>query len=113
VDPAGRFIEFHLRSGLKFSDGTPLTAEDVAAPCGWHSIPPIPRPWAILSARTRLPRHRCRFTAARNNSLSEVKAGLERLFDQVYIVPQTGKAKLPPSAGPFFVADYQPGASVC
>ena len=113
VDPAGRFIEFHLRSGLKFSDGTPLTAEDVARTLRMAFDPanssPVGDPFrsergypaidvvSPLRVTIRYP---------------EVKAGLERLFDQVYIVPQTGKAKLPPSAGPFFVADYQPGASV-
>jgi len=71
VDPAGRFIEFHLRSGLKFSDGTPLTAEDVARTLRMAFDPanssPVGDPFPL---RTRLPRHRCRFTAARNNSLS-------------------------------------------
>src|SRR5580704_6846985 len=30
VDKKGQSISFRLRSGLKFSDGTPLTADDVA-----------------------------------------------------------------------------------
>src|ERR1035438_9512424 len=30
VDRKGKSISFRLRSGLRFSDGTPLTAEDVA-----------------------------------------------------------------------------------
>src|ERR1700744_1296570 len=29
VSPDGRMISFHLRSGLRFSDGSPLTSKDV------------------------------------------------------------------------------------
>jgi oligopeptide transport system substrate-binding protein len=48
VGPEGRDVTFHLRSGLTFSDGTPLTAEDVVG--SWLRLidPDAPSPLAAL-----------------------------------------------------------------
>lgn len=116
VDPDGQSITFQLRPGLRFSDGTSLTAEDVARTLRMAFDPtstsPVGDPfrsnggYPAIDVTSPL-RITIRYPAA--------KAGLERLFDQVYIVPLTvtsGKSSPPPSAGPFFVSEYQPGVSI-
>jgi peptide/nickel transport system substrate-binding protein len=119
VDPAGRSITFRLRSGLKFSNGAALTADDVArtlrsafdpanaSPVGdpFRSDQGFPAVEVVSPQQITI-----RYTAT--------KAGLERLFDQVYIAPARQQARaqtssLPvPAAGPFFVADYRVGEAV-
>ena len=104
-----RAIAFHLRKDLKFSDGSPLTANQVAQTLRRLATDSGTmvgdafregRPEISVSApldlevrfRTSIPR-------------------LERLFDQFAIAP-AAPAKLPASAGPFFVDDFKPGAFV-
>jgi peptide/nickel transport system substrate-binding protein len=105
----GRTIAFHLRAGLKFSDGSPLTAADVARTFNTALDPKQASPAGDT------------FRSAGGNPEAEVisprdilirypqpKAGLDRLFDELAIVPAS-PGKLPASAGPFFVAEYHPG----
>ncbi len=113
----GRSLTFRLRSGLRFSDGAPLTANDVArtlnaaldpanaAPVGdtfrsEHGNPEI-RVLSPLEITIRYP---------------QVKPGMERLFDALSIVPanqaKAASGRLPASAGPFCVAEYRPGEYV-
>lgn len=109
LSDGGRTITFRLRAGLKFSDGAPLTAADVArtfnaaldpknaAPVGdtFRSEQGDPQARAIspLEVAIRYP---------------QPKPDIDRLFDSLSIVPAT-TAALPASAGPFFVAEYKPG----
>ena len=112
VDKKGESITFRLRSGLKFSDGTSLTANDVArtlrmafdpvnaSPVGdkfrsEHGLPAID----VVSPRQIT----IRYPTAR--------PGLERLFDEFYVAPP-GSSRARSSAGPFFVSDYRPGEAV-
>ncbi len=107
----GRTITFHLRPGLQFSDGTPLTAADVARTFNTALDPrqssPAGDPFRstgnvdvrVISARELKIRY------------AEPKPDIERLFDQLSIVPLR-PGKLPASAGPFFVAEYRPGEFV-
>jgi peptide/nickel transport system substrate-binding protein len=105
----GRAITFHLRAGLKFSDGAPLTAGDVARTLNTALDPkqaspagdtfrsdqgdPTVRVDSPLEITIRYPRP---------------KPGIDRLFDTLSILP-ANPAKLPASAGPFFVSEYRPG----
>jgi len=119
VDPAARSITFRLRSGLKFSNGAALTADDVARTLRRVFDPvnasPVGDPFRSSQG----------FPAIEVESPQKItiryaatKAGLERLFDQVYIAPDgqpaaAQKSPLPvPSAGPFFVAEYRAGEAV-
>lgn len=109
TDPEGRSITFNLRPGLKFSDGSALTANDVARTLRGAFAPanasPVADPFRSAQGFPAIEvesplRITVRYTAT--------KAGLERLFDQLYIAPVRQRA----SAGPFFVAEYRPGESV-
>jgi peptide/nickel transport system substrate-binding protein len=109
LSDGGRTITFRLRTGLKFSDGSPLSAFDVArtfsaaldpkheAPVGdtFRSEQGDPNVHVIsaLEVAIRYP---------------QPKPDIDRLFDSLSIVPETSAA-LPPSAGPFYVAEYKPG----
>ncbi len=50
VSPDGKIYTFHLRSGLKFSDGTPITAEDVVF--SWQRVadPKVGSPYNMLAS---------------------------------------------------------------
>ena len=109
----GKTISFRLREGLHFSDGSPLTSADVArtltsaldpkegSPAGdtFQSTSGAPS-IEIRSPRDLLIRYRT------------IKPGLDRLFDQLAIAPRDRAARLPVSAGPFFVAEYNPGSTI-
>jgi peptide/nickel transport system substrate-binding protein len=117
IDKKGQSISFRLRSGLKFSDGTPLTADDVARTLRMAFDPRNASPVGdVFRSGQGLPA----VEAVGANQIvvrySSTKAGLERLFDELYIAPLHAAsdhyAGLPASAGPFFVAEYRSGAAV-
>ena len=108
----GRAITFHLRAGLKFSNGTPLTAGDVARTLN-----------AALDPKQASPAGDP-FRSEQGNPVVHVsspqeitiryprpKPDIDRLFDSLAIVPPM-TTPLPASAGPFFVSDYRPGEYV-
>lgn len=109
VEDAGRAITFHLRAGLKFSNGASLTASDVArtlnaaldpkqaSPAGDPFRSEQGSPGVLVVSPLDI---QIRY--------AQPKPGLDRLFDQLSIAPPN-PAKLPASAGPFFVSEYQPG----
>lgn len=112
VDKKGASITFRLRSGLTFSDGTPLTADDVARTLRMAFDPQNASPVGdVFRSESGLPaidvespqRIAIRYPTARS--------GLERLFDELYVAPP-GSSRTRSSAGPFFVADYRPGEAV-
>ena len=112
ITPDGRAIIFHLRAGLKFSDGSPLIAADVARTLNTALDPKQASP-AGDTLRSGRGDPEVRVVSALDVSVRypQPKAGIDRIFDQISIVPQTS-AKLPPSAGPFFVAGYKPGEQI-
>jgi peptide/nickel transport system substrate-binding protein len=117
IDPAGHSITFELRAGLKFSDGTPLTADDFARTMRMAFDPKNASPFADSFRSERgLPEidvaSPLRFTVR----YPVVKAGLQRLFDDLYVRYPGGSgqsaSRIEPSAGPFFVSDYRSGVAV-
>jgi len=116
IDKKGQSISFRLRSGLRFSDGTPLTADDVArtlrmafdlrnaSPAGdtFRSERGFPDVEVVSPTQITV-------------RYPTTKAGLERLFDELYIAPRlspSGAPGMPASAGPFFVSEYRSGVAV-
>lgn len=109
----GRAIAFHLRAGLRYSDGSPLTAADVARTLNAALDPKEASPagdtFRSASGAPRIEVHSERDIEIRYR---EPKPALDRLFDELAIAPKDRAARLPASAGPYFVAEYKPGAAV-
>ncbi len=112
LSPDGRAITFKLRPNLKFSDGTPLNASDVARTLNTALDPKQASPKGdTFRTDQGVP-------VAKVNSPLEItirypapKPDLERLFDALSIIPVKAE-KIPSSAGPFFVSEYRPGESI-
>ena len=113
ISEQGRRITFHLRSGLRFSDGTPFTAEDVAYTMN-----------SLMDSQLHSSTGDS-FRSGEGQVKTQVSApdtvvitfpapvaGLERLFDQVAIFSAHSPKKEMAVAGPFYVAEYKPGSYV-
>lgn len=111
VSEAGKKVSFRLRNGLKFSDGTPFAADDVAYTMRTLMDPNLHSPTGDSFRSSE--------GAVKVDVSSPGKvillfpapvAGLERLFDQVAIVSSRSPKKEMAVLGPFYVADYKSGA---
>jgi peptide/nickel transport system substrate-binding protein len=109
LSPQGTTLDFKLREGLRFSDGSPLTSADVAwslrrllapatqAPVAEEFVAPaqvtVETP-DRLSVRVHLPKP---------------VAGVAKIFDEIAIEPANRPSEGRVTAGPFTVAEYQRG----
>jgi peptide/nickel transport system substrate-binding protein len=109
LSDGGRAITFHLRAGLRFSDGTPLTANDVARTLHAALDPEQASP-AGDTFRSESGNPDVQVVSAREIAIRyrQPKPDVDRLFDALSICPPK-PGTLPPSAGPFFVAEFRPG----
>jgi len=113
VSRDGKTITFQLRMGLYFSDGTPFSALDVKYTMDQLMDPALHSPTGdafrssngkVITSVLAPDRISIMFPAP--------VAGLERLFDQVAIVSASSPKREMAVLGPFYVADYKPGAYV-
>lgn len=105
----GRTIIFKIRPGLKFSNGASLTAGDIARTLNTALDPKQAAPVGdTFRSEQGNPEIRVISPVEISVRYSQPKPGIDRLFDALSIVPANA-GKLPASAGPFFVAEYQPG----
>lgn len=108
-----RTITFHLRKGLRFSDGTPFTSEDVT-----HTIK------LLMDPQTHSPTGDA-FRSGEGTvdvktpasdlvaiTFPAAIAGLDGLFDQVAVMSAHSPKKEMAVLGPFFVAEYKAGSYV-
>jgi len=109
----GKKINFRLREGLSFSDGTPFTAEDVASTMRALMDPNLHSPTGD-SFRSSQGSVRVDSPNARDVSIEfpAPVAGLERLFDQVAIVSSHSPKKEMAALGPFMVSEYKSGSYI-
>jgi peptide/nickel transport system substrate-binding protein len=113
VSSNGRTITFQLRSGVRFSDGTPFTANDVKYTMDALMDPSVHSPTgdAFRSAPGKVT-----LAVLSDEEVSITFpariAALPQLFDQVAIVSASSRRKEMATLGPFYVAEYKPGASV-
>jgi peptide/nickel transport system substrate-binding protein len=109
----GRRISFHLRNGLRFSDGTPFTAEDVAYTMKSLMDPQLHSPTGD-SFRSGEGQIDVQVPSAATVVVTfpAPVAGLAGLFDQVAILSAHSPKKEAAVLGPFYVADYTPGSYV-
>ncbi len=113
VSKDGRSITFHLRKGLRFSDGTPFTAEDVAYTMKSLMDPQLHSPTGD-SFRSGEGQVEVRVSSSDTVAVTfpAPVAGLERLFDQVAILSARSAKKEMAVLGPFHLADYKAGSYV-
>ena len=112
VSADGRLVTFHLRKGLRFSDGSPLGSADVTATLKRILNPATGAPVAEefllpaqvavdapdpLTVRVRLPRR---------------IVSLGKVFDEIAIEPANRPSESRITAGSFIVADYTRGESL-
>ena len=114
IDEDGRRITFHLRPGLKFSDGSDFSADDVVATMKAALDPNLHSPKGDplrSGGKTNVT------SADTNTVMMEFEhpvAGLERLFDEIAISParMAGRADSSMVLGPFAVAEQRAGQYV-
>lgn len=113
IDSAGQRITFHLRPNLKFSDGTPFTAEDVAFTMKRLLDPATHSPTAdSFRSSDAPPRIAVSGPLTLSIQFGAPVAGMERLFDEVAIVSAHSPQKTAAVLGPYKIAEYKPGAEV-
>lgn len=114
IDESGRRITFHLRPGMKFSDGSDFSADDVIATLKSAVDPSLhsPKGDPLRSGG------KCNMTAPDKDTVvlefEHPIAGLERLFDEIAIsaAPMAGKADSSVVLGPYAVAEQRAGEFV-
>ncbi len=113
ISPDGKTITFQLRHGLRFSDGTPFSAQDVQYTMGELMDPALHSPTGDAFRSGNGTVHTTVLAADRVAvSFPAPVAGLERLFDQVAIESASSPKKEAAVLGPFYVADYKTGSYV-
>lgn len=113
VSKDGRTITFTLRREVHFSDGTPFTAEDVKYTMEQLMDPALHSPTGD-SFRSSQGKVTATVLAPDKIAITfpAPVAGLARLFDEVAIVSARSPKKEMATLGPFYVAEYKPGAYV-
>jgi len=113
IGQGGKRITFQIRPGLSFSDGTPFTAEDVAATMRMAMDPKLHAP---VGDAFRSGPGAAEITVAGKHRIGiafpSAVSGMERLFDQVAILSSQSPKKEAAVLGPFYVADYKAGSEV-
>jgi len=113
LQSSGKRIDFVLRQGIRFSDGTPFDAEDVLATFRRMTDPTLASP---VADEFRSGSGQMKFTSsgpyALSISFSEPLAGVEYLFDHVAISSSRSPMKDKAVLGPFFAAEYKAGQHV-
>ena len=111
VTNGGKTITFQLRDGLRFSDGTAFSADDVAFTMQQLMDPALHSPTgdAFRSSEGKvetqvLPKNRVGIT------FPAPIAGLDRLFDQVAIMSGKSAQKEMAVLGPYYVAENKAGS---
>ena len=111
VSKDGRTISFHLREGLRFSDGTLFSAEDVAFTMQRLMDPSLHSPTgdAFRSGDGKV---QTQVLAPNKISVTFPApiASLDQHFDQVAIMSAKSPKKEMAVLGPFYVADYKAGS---
>ena len=107
----GKTITFEIRDGLRFSDGTPFSADDVAFTMQELMDPALHSPTgdAFRASEGKietevLPKNRVRIT------FPAPIAGLDRLFDQVAIMSAKSPQKEMAVLGPYYVGENKAGS---
>lgn len=110
VSENGRRIDFELRSGVRFSDGTPFTCQDIAYTMHRLMDPALHSPAgdAFRSAPGEV-ETKCAGSSAMVRFPGPV-AALAAQFDEVAVLSANSPRKDSAVLGPFELGEYKPGA---
>jgi peptide/nickel transport system substrate-binding protein len=113
VRDGGRQVDFRLRRGIRFSDGSAFDADDVVATVQRMSDPALRSPVAdtFRPAAGEI-RARSQGRHAVSISFPTPIAGVELLFDQLAISPSRSAKGETAVLGPFVVAEHRTGQYV-
>jgi peptide/nickel transport system substrate-binding protein len=113
VSENGRRIDLELRRGVRFSDGTPFTCEDVAYTLHQLMDPAVHAPQAdsFRSAPGDV-ETKCAGASSATVRFPGPVAALAAQFDQVAILSAAARGKESAVLGPFELGEYKPGAYV-
>jgi peptide/nickel transport system substrate-binding protein len=113
ISNAGKTITFKLRDGIRFSDNTALSAEDVAYTMRQLMDPALHSPTAD-SFRSGEGKVEIRVLSPNRIAITFPApiAGLDKLFDQVAIMSATSSKKEMAVLGPYYIAEYKAGSYV-
>ncbi len=113
VSNLGKTISFKLRHNVYFADGSPFSADDVAFTMKQLMDPALHSPTgdSFRSAQGD-PQIQVQGKDKISITFPAPVVALDRLFDQVAIVSAKNPTKHDAVLGPFYVADYKPGAYV-
>jgi peptide/nickel transport system substrate-binding protein len=113
VSPDGKRISFKLREGVRYSDGTPFSADDVAYTMQQLMDPALHSSTgdAFRSGEGAVTAHVTSATAVEVIFPAPV-ANLVNLFDTVAIVSSKSPLKEMAGLGPFYVAEHKSGSYI-
>jgi peptide/nickel transport system substrate-binding protein len=113
VTGGGRTITFLLRDGIRFSDGTPFSADDVAYTVERLMNPNLHSPIGD-SFRAGEGKVITRVYAPTRITITFPApiAGLDKLFDQVAIMSAKSPKKEMAVLGPYYLTEYQAGSQI-
>ncbi len=113
ISENGRRIDFDLRQGLRFSDGTPFTCQDVVYTMQQLMDPELHSPVGDSFRSAPGPvESRCAGSSAVTIRFPAPVAALAMQFDQVAMLSAHSAAKESAVLGPFTLGEYKPGAYV-
>lgn len=113
ISNGGKTITFTLRNGVRFSDGTPFSADDVAATIQQLMDPALHSPTGdqFRSGEGKV-QVRVLSPARVSATFPAPIAGLDKLFDQVAIMSAKSPQKEMAVLGPYYVAENKAGAYI-
>ena len=107
----GTAIEFQLRTGVSFSDGTPFTADDVAYTIRRIADPALHSPLAeTLRSGSGEIRAEVRSPSVVVVRVPRRIANLPDMFDAIAIISAKSQTKPPAGLGPFEMTEYKPAS---
>ncbi len=112
LEEGGRLITFDLRPQVRFSDGTPFSAEDVAHTVRLLADASLRSPTADSFRVTGAPLAQVHTPGRVSIRFTAPLAGLERLFDGLAILSAHATRENAPTLGPFRLKQYKAGQFV-
>jgi peptide/nickel transport system substrate-binding protein len=108
----GRIVEFRLRPGVVFSDGTPFTAQDVAFTLASVTAPQMHSPLADAFKAAGPVTVEVKAPDLAIIKFSSPFAGMLRRFDELPILSSQSTSKDKAVLGPYVMAEYKQGAHI-